>query len=679
MTIIRQRIVQELYDKMNQAQITKSVIANNNINADGSWSDIKYDAKDISNWNPIKHLDRIQTLAIAYTDPKSVYAGNKDLFQKISNGLHYWYQKDPRSSNWWHNDIAAPQTMGRILLLMDGAKEKLSSDLLNGLLSRMATTRTPFAATGANKLDIAIHYIYRALVTRNDKLMNIGMLEAFQPIEFTTGEGLQYDYSFQQHKEQLMIASYGLVFIEGEYQIASWLRDTKYALSKEKLELLNHYFFNTFINALRGGYSDYNIEGRGISRVNILDRRAIATDKPGSVFSHIESVNPGRTKEISIIRERILGKQPPSYGIQPLHDYFWKGDYTLHVRPNYSFNVRTVSTRTIRTETGNKENLLGTVLPDGSVDLVRRGDEYFNIMPVWEWDKIPGVTARDYDTAVTMKVQWGEYGSTKFVGGVSDGLYGATVYEQNYDDVQAKKSYFFFDDEVVCMGAGISSKTPQSITTTLNQAWNKGKILISTNNVMSTFKKKANFDKTQWVWHDSIAYIFPDARNVTVSNDMQTGSWRTINNSQKGEVKGNVFKLWISHGQAPVAGSYEYIVVPGISDKQVASYNNSNVQIISNTEDMQAVTQKELKIVQAIFYKPGTLIWNGVRIKVDAPCVLQLRDIDKTIVKLTIADPAQQLQKMNVEISTSKVKDRKVEVEFPQELYKGKSVKVDVQ
>ena len=251
LSVIRVRIVQEMYDKVDQTQIAKAVIGNN-IKVDGSWADINYDAEDISNWNPIKHLDRIQMLAIAYTDPKSVYAGNNDLFNNILNGLSFWYAKNPRSSNWWHNDIAAPQTVGRILLLMDGAKNQLPSDLLKGLLTRMAETRTPFAATGANKLDIAIHYIFRALVSRNEKLMNIGMLEAFQPVEFTTGEGLQYDYSFQQHKEQLMIASYGLVFIEGEYQVASWLRGTKYALPKEKLELLNNYFFNTFINAMRG-------------------------------------------------------------------------------------------------------------------------------------------------------------------------------------------------------------------------------------------------------------------------------------------------------------------------------------------------------------------------------------------------------------------------------------------
>jgi chondroitin AC lyase len=273
----------------------------------------------------------------------------------------------------------------------------------------------------------------------------------------------------------------------------------------------------------------------------------------------------------------------------------------------------------VRTESGNKENLLGTVLPDGSVNLTRRGNEYLNIMPAWEWDKIPGVTARDYDTAVILKKQWGEYGSTDFVGGVTDSLYGATVYEQDYDDVKVKKAYFFFDNEIVCLGAGIKSNAPQNITTTINQAWNNGKVLTSSNNKTSQLKKQSEFSGLNWVWHDSIAYYFPKPQLVFVSSQQQSGSWTSINGNQKGTEKGMVFKMWIDHGRNPAPASYEYIVVPGISEKEVVGYNNEIVSIISNHESLQAVAQKDLKIIQAVFYTPGELSWQGIKIKADKP------------------------------------------------------------
>lgn len=670
-SIIRSRIVNELFSKSNDVQLTKAVLAYKNINTDGSWPGINYDAKDASKWPPIMHLERLQQLAIAYASPKSVYYNNSGLYADVNKGLVYWYQKNPRSTNWWHNDIATPQYLGRILLLMNSTKTPVPQEVQGAVLSVMQSTQTPFSFTGANKLDIAIHYIYRALITGNEKLMNMAVLEAFQPIEFTTGEGLQHDYSYLQHKEQLMISAYGFVFLLGEYDVAAWLSGTKYALPNEKLNLLNNFFFNTFLNSLRGGFTDYNTEGRGISRPNGLNRSGIANanDEAG-LINKIKLVNPGKISELDAIAKRISGKEPADYGVKPAHFYYWRGDYTQHVRPAYSFNVRTVSTRTIRTESGNNENLSGTVLPDGSVSIVRRGNEYFNIMPAWEWDKIPGVTARDYDTAVTMKKNWGEYGSTGFVGGVSDSLFGATVYVQDYDDVNAKKGYFFFDDEIVCLGAGIKSSAPQIITTTVNQAWNNGLISLNENNKTTQLKKIGNFKNLTSVWHDSVAYFFPSSQNVFVSNEMQSGNWNTINKNHKGDVKGNIFKLWIDHGKTPSNASYEYIVVPGIAEKRALGYHLKNIQIVANTGELQAVKQNHLNIVQAIFYKAGSFMVDGLQVKVDQPCILQLRG-NKV---LSVADPAQVQKEINVYINSPETGDQLIKVSIPEKPYSGVTV-----
>lgn len=653
--------------------LTKGVLTYRNMNPDGSWPGINYDEKVIGNWTPIKHLERLQLLTIAYANPKSVYHADVSLYQTIVKGLHFWYNKNPRSSNWWHNDIATPQYLGRILLLMQASDKNLPEVLQKDILKRMQGVQAPFTFTGANKLDIAIHYIYRALATNNEKLMNIGVMEAFQPVAFTTGEGVQYDYSFQQHKEQLMISSYGLVFIIGEYEVASWLVGTKYALAKDKLDLLNNYFFYSFANALRGGFMDYNTEGRGVSRPDILDKRKLPD---GGLFHNILMADPTKKEQLEVLHERMSGRKPADFEVEPIHIHYWKGDYTIHKRPAYSFNVRTVSKRTVRTETGNKENLLGSVMPDGSVNLLRRGDEYINIMPVWEWDKIPGVTARDYDTAVTMKKQWGEYGSTSFVGGVSDSVYGATVYQQEYDEVKAKKSYFFFDNEILCLGAGINSHTPQNITTTLNQAWSSGKVMVMENNKSVQLRKNAAFKNLQWVWHDSVAYIFPTAQNVFISNQTQTGNWNNINKNNKGEVKGPVFKIWLDHGKNPSLATYEYIVVPGIGDRQIAQYDSKALEVISNTEAIQAVVHHHLKIIQAVFYTPGELKFGEVKIKVNQPCVLQVRNFGGEDMKLSVADPAQHLKEITITLSTENIKEKEWNVLLPQAPFAGRSVSV---
>lgn len=675
MSVILSRISKEIFDKTTDAQVSKGIRAyKDKMNSDGSWPDVGYKDRSATQWLPVAHLDRIRLFAAGYSNPHSSHAGDEALFRMISSGLQYWCRVKPKSNNWWHNDINTPQHLGQILAMMQSGKKTLPPDLLQAALKVMEEAKPPFKFTGANKLDIAIHYICRAAILHDGQLLQTAVQEAFQPIAFTTKEGLQNDYSYLQHKEQLQISSYGLVFLIGSYRVASWLTGTRYAIPEEKRALLDHYFFNTFARTLRGSYTDYNVEGRGISRPNALDKTKIVDDNDVSgLFSNILLVSPDRAGELTAIKARLQQQRPPSYKTVPSHMHFWRGDYTLHLRPGYSFNVRTVSGRTIRTESGNGENMLGTVLPDGSVNLVRRGNEYLNIMPAWEWDKIPGVTARDYDTAVTMKKHWGIYGSTNFTGGVTDSLYGVTAYTLNHDGVRAKKSWFFFDREVVCLGAGITSSAPQTITTAINQAWANGEVFVRNNGRILPVDKTAGLTHASWVWHDSIAYLFPDTQRIFVANTIQSGNWSQINYSRKGEVKGRVFKLWISHGRMPAGASYAYIVVPGISRKDLQTYRKGNIHILSNTKELQAVAQKELGIVQAVFYTPGSITSGDVQLTAAQPCIVQVCGLRTGKIKISVADPTQQLKTATLELRTSKRKQRLV-IPLPGGAYAGQSV-----
>src|SRR5690606_4071843 len=83
---------------------------------DGSWSDINYQAKDITKWQPSEHLDRLKTIINAYTDKSSTFYGNPQIFAKIQHALEYWYNQDPKSDNWWHNEIDVPQKIGELLI-----------------------------------------------------------------------------------------------------------------------------------------------------------------------------------------------------------------------------------------------------------------------------------------------------------------------------------------------------------------------------------------------------------------------------------------------------------------------------------------------------------------------------------------------------------------------------------
>ena len=84
---------------------------------------------------------------------------------------------------------------------------------------------------------------------------------------------------------------------------------------------------------------------------------------------------PMNTRPLS----RLNRKQPADYQVTASHTHYFRGDYSLHVRPQYNFDVRLASTRTKKCEYGNKENLKTYFMSDGCTNITQTGDEYFNI------------------------------------------------------------------------------------------------------------------------------------------------------------------------------------------------------------------------------------------------------------------------------------------------------------
>lgn len=677
-SVITTRIKEQLNQETNEQVLLKNVVAFLPVLQDnGSWPDIDYSNKDITKWKPGTHLDRIKIFAQAFIKEGNFYYKNADMGNAIAKALRYWYVQNPKSNNWWHNEIASPQSLGEIMVLLQNNNDHFPAGLQDSLVQRMKQGNV-FEKTGANKLDIALHMIYRACITKDKALMDTAIQQAFQPIVFTTAEGIQYDYSYLQHGPQLQISSYGFVFLTGEYKVASWVQGTSYALRGEQLKMLNRYFINTFLPAIRGRYIDFNTEGRGISRKDILDKSSLAVNgKINSLLEMAKAVSPENTPALNATIERISQQKSPDFSVTSGHAYFWKADYTQHIRPAYSFNVRTASARTKRTEAGNKENLIGKFLPDGSTNIQRSGGEYFNIMPVWEWDKIPGITSRDFTEDQPVTVQWGENGSTAFVGGVSDSIYGVTCYDMDYNEVKAKKAWFFFDKEVVCLGTEISSASTENITSTINQCWLNGKIKICANGKVSDVKKSKESDNITWLWHDSIGYYLHHPARVLVTAQKQKGSWSTINASQpKPEVEGNVFKLSLSHGAKPADSSYAYSVMPGATVANMQRQPTESV-IVSNTKEVQAVYHKTLNMLQAVFYSKGTIQINEIKVTVDKACVLLIKNVNSTTPVIHIADPLQKEKEIAVSIKTEKIRtERTVSVTMPEGHMAGASCKV---
>lgn len=616
------------------------------VKPDGSFSDIDYSDKTQTDWKPISHLDRMKSLVLAYTMANSKYFGDATVYTTIEKMLSFWYDKHPISSNWYMQQIACPQRMGVMLILMRSGTQQLPVDLENKLLTRMKSEggrpdQAGSQGTGANKLDIATHWIYRGCLTQDVSVLSFGANQVYFPIFLTTGEGLQNDFSYQQHNNQLYVGGYGHVFVDGISSVAQYMVDTPYALSGEKLELLSKFMRTIYLPILRGKYFLYNVLGRGISRQNGLSQSGFAT-----VINRMIALDPVNTAEYEAAVKRLRGTESPNYNLKSTNTHFWRSDYTLHQRSGYTFDVRTASRYTCRNENGNNENLKGYFLTDGATDIAINGDEYVDIFAVWDWARIPGITAPAV-TSIPKPAQWGQTGTSTFTGGASDGKYGVSTYwlnDNNYSiNTTAKKSWFFFDEEVVCLGTGITSTAAQTINTTLNQSLLQGNVIANINGTETTLNKGTrSYVNPSWVLHNGVGYLFPQGGNITVSNQEQRGTWKSINTALSDEtVTKEVFKMWFDHGVKPTNGSYSYIVVPNKNTAtELDAYSPANIEILANTDSVQAVRHKDLNLLSLIFYKSATFTKGDISIYADRGCAMIVKNIGTQEVEVHISDPS---------------------------------------
>lgn len=436
----------------------------------------------------------------------------------------------------------------------------------------------PAKWTGANRTDIALHWIYRSCLTQNEADLKTAIDNVFNPVVYTTEEGFQHDNSYFQHGEQLYIGGYGDEILKGVTQVASYALGTQYQLDKEKVELLSKFMRETYYRTVRGQNMSFDVVGRSVSRPGLLNKRTTAT-----YAKRMIDIDPTHADEYKAIIARLNRKQPADYQVTASHTHYFRGDYSLHVRPQYNFDVRLASTRTKKCEYGNKENLKTYFMSDGCTNIVQTGDEYFNIFPVWNWCHIPGTTAPQVEKIPMDPKAWGVLGTSTYAGGVSDSIYGATAYA--YMDTNpevntgAKKSWYFFDNEVVCLGAGIQSTSTYPVHTTVNQCFLKDGILVDKGGKEETLANGSyTLQAPQWVLHDKIGYFFPQKEEVFLTAQTQSGRWYDINTSKsKKEEKMDVFTLGINHGVGPKDGSYAYIVVPGkTSAQEMEAYQKEN-------------------------------------------------------------------------------------------------------
>jgi chondroitin AC lyase len=150
----------------------------------------------------------------------------------------------------------------------------------------------------------------------------------------------------------------------------------------------------------------------------------------------------------------------------------------------------------------NSEGLLNHHRGDGTNHISRTGDEYYDMAPVFDFQKIPGTTVMQ-KPSLPPPEEIQKLGLTEFVGAVTDGEYGAVGFDfkSPHDPLCARKSWFFFDQEYVCLGSGISTRQDLPVVTTLNQCLLRDDVIISVN--------KNQMEIPEVRWHQVRSWVSP--------------------------------------------------------------------------------------------------------------------------------------------------------------------------
>ncbi|MGK5447695.1 polysaccharide lyase family 8 super-sandwich domain-containing protein [Streptomyces radiopugnans] len=544
---------------------------------DATWPDVDYAHRaDGSDFPPLDHLSRTLALALSPSPEHRATA---------LNALEAWYRADPRSGNWWYNEIGVPCLVGDILLAL---ADRLGSWQRARWGRWLADRAGPVEMTGQNLVWAQGIVLRRGLLLGDGELTASAVRRMSAVLRTTDGEGVQEDFSFHQHGPQLYSGGYGASLTA---DLSLWIHavhGTPWAFGAREVGLFTDFLLDGQQWAVHGDGFDFTTMGREITRAEA--HRAGGALR--TVIRRLSAAGAPRPEELAAFDARLAAVRTggsPAEAAGPVGCRAYpRSDYLVHRRPAWSVSVRMSSTRTVPTESLNGENLRGRHLGDG-VAAIRVGggseDGYRAVLPLWDWARLPGVTAEQCpDPAALSPRPDGERGASPDTGVWSDGRHGIAVMRLAGTDrfTDGWKAWFCFDDLFVALGTGITAPSAgHRVLTTVDQRLAEGPPVVA-----------SHPDGPRWVHHGRIGYVPLSGHGSLCSRvERRTGSWADVTATGSPErLSAWVFHIGFDHGPRPDGAAYACLVLPGADRASTAERARTpGVTVLSNTPGRQSV------------------------------------------------------------------------------------------
>lgn len=587
------------------------------VRPDGTFADVNYQDRDGGRWDLRRHWKKLEILAHAY------HAGvlperSGEIRAAVIRGIEHWAAKGYVCPNWWYNEIGIPMMSARVLLGMGGAVPEEVRAKFRPILDR-----SKIGWTALNRLHLAAIQFYKAVIYRDGAMLtearNI-ILEELAAVP-KTREGLQRDWSFHQHGPMLQFGNYGLAFLATGIDWSEIMNGTKYAVPAEKRRLLLDYFNEGMRWVIYRDVFDFSACGRQITDNAQIEKAKAVRRLLLSRFIFPDSAGENAVREWYRNGQVLEGNR-----------MFFRSDYLIHRRKDLFFSVKMCSARVRGSESTNHENELGRHSAGGLALFLRSGGEYLKCMPLWNWRRLPGVTALQDDSSLRSPDSY-YYNRAAFAGGVSDGRNGAAVLRLETSGLAADKTFFCFDDFIYLRTSGIRNGTAYPVNTGVDSRWCRGPVTVhfADGSVRTLADGVFALPGVLSLEHDGMAYRFPGGADLKVEIAVRSGDWKKIHPSYPlRKVSGKMLTIWFDHSDGTKEAEWILEAVPGAS---------RGLRLL-NGPSLHAAFSPAEKLAFAVFFAPGRVeIPDAGVLELEQPAAALFRDG-----KWFFADPAQSLK-----------------------------------
>lgn len=698
---------------------------------------IGYDGWEYVKWDEDKNFQiyqQITPMALAYASVGSDYYRNEELLADIIKALDYCYDvfygqcviDRGTVGNWWGWDIGCPAELIQILTLIE---DKLTREQIKHYFTAYDYL-VPFpVGSGGNLVNMTVAVIVTGALERDAyriaqaKYFSQSLFEYITIDKMGVGAdgGFYTDGSFIQHNVTPYTGGYGVSLVESLPLTVYITNGTPFAFNDEHIRASFDWVFNSFMPKMYDGnfmgghvgrsFPDEKYNFNRILKGLILMLPYCPEDLKADFYSFVRTcmhqAGQSFSSAVPLIYSTIAENLYNDESVPLIDDYFITEVFgnecrISHHGPEYGVSIALSSKRIDKYESINGANFTGWYQGDGMIYLYTDGYDhttnYFNYANPY---LVPGTTVN-----LSERGRGNIYPTIpnkySFSGGVEHGKYGAAGFILGYDyattrntflegekasKIEAQKSYFLFDDEVVCIGSDIYDESGKSVITTVdNRIWRSTDALYIngtltdpyTHNILTpTTGQTSESDSSYWsnrshpasaLLTEEYREVVPGVRTMYFTNmggyvflggDTVSYSKTTI----KGDDTSGTITSWaskssmdfleitIEHGKSTNGAlddtNYSYVYLPDATLEETNAYGqNPDVKVLRRSDKCHAVYESDLDIFGAVFFERDsfTVAEDGSpvsAIETNTGCAVMISKNENGEAVVSVSDPAQ--------------------------------------